>query len=36
LRTRARSLLSPWLGLQRFDEVRMRLELRASADQCVT
>jgi Hint domain len=32
LRTRARSLLSPWLGLQRFDDVRMRLELQALAD----
>ena len=32
LRTRARSLLSPLLGLQRFDEVRTRIELRALAD----
>ena len=32
LTTRARSLLSPWLGLQRFDEVRMRLEVRAVVD----
>ena len=34
LRTRGRSLLSPWLGLQRFDEVRMRIEQRALADCC--
>jgi hypothetical protein len=33
LGTRARSLLSPWLGLQKFDDVRLRLELHA--DQCI-
>ena len=31
LAVRFRSLLSPWLGPQKFDEIRARLELRAKA-----
>ena len=31
LSTRTRSLMSPWLGPQKFDEIRTRLELRAMA-----
>lgn len=31
LATRARSLMSPWLGPHRFDEIRTKLDLRAAA-----
>jgi hypothetical protein len=31
LRTRIRSLMSPWLGPQKFDDIRVRLEQRAMA-----